>query len=124
MWLAGRVVTILRRWAVYWLVQFGMAAVIVAGLLWLGLATAGAHDVYKDWRVPENPAVSCCHGEDCRPTRAYMGDDGRWRAWDGRQWVVVPPGNLLPTDLARDGRNHLCERAGRVLCFSPTKPKS
>lgn len=112
-----------RRWLVYWLVQLGMLAVIAAGLMWLGLAMAGAHDPYTNWRVPENPAVSCCHGEDCRPTRAYMGEDGRWRAWDGLGWVIVPPGTVLPTDLAGDGRNHLCIRAGRVLCFSPTMPK-
>lgn len=115
--------TILRRWCLYWLAWAGMLVVIAAGLLWLGLATAGAHDPYSNWRKPDNPAVSCCHGEDCRPTRAYVGEDGRWRAWDGLGWVVVPPGSLLPTDLAGDGRNHLCERAGQVLCFSPTMPK-
>jgi hypothetical protein len=102
-------------------------------LLSAGLALAGwlvavpwpawAHDPYSSWRKPDNPAVSCCHGIDCRPTRAFMGEDGRWRAWDGLGWVIVPPGTVLPTDLAGDGRSHLCERAGRVLCFSPTTPK-
>ena len=115
-----------RRWRLYWLFQAGMLAVIAAGLVWLGMATARpawSHDPYTHWRQPDNPAASCCHGDDCRPTRAYMGEDGRWRAWDGLGWVIVPPGRVLPTDLAGDGRNHLCERAGRVLCFSPTMPK-
>lgn len=131
----------IRRWSLYWLSRgsvsvgpdfrlrhylsrLGMLTLIAAGLVWLGLATAAwAHDIYQDWRQPDAPAVSCCHGQDCRPTRAFMGEDRRWRAWDGRQWVSVPPGKVLPTDLAGDGRNHLCERAGRVLCFSPTRPK-
>ncbi len=95
----------------------------LAGALAAWLVTAPwpahAHDPYGHWRQPDNPAASCCHSDDCRPTRAYMGEDGLWRAWDGRQWAIVPPGKVLPTDFAGDGRSHLCERAGRVLCFSP-----
>lgn len=111
------------RWLVYWLVQAGMLVLIAAGLLWLATRAAWSHDPYSHWRQPDAPAVSCCHGIDCRPTRAYMGEDGLWRAWDGLGWAVVPAGKVLPTDLAGDGRSHLCERAGRVLCFSPTSPK-
>lgn len=80
---------------------------------------AWAHDPYSTWQQPDVPGMSCCNRDDCRPTRAYLGDDGRWRAWDGLGWLVVPPGKMLPTDLAGDGRSHLCERGGRVLCFTP-----
>lgn len=81
------------------------------------------HHVYQDWLQPGSK-VSCCDNRDCRPTRAYLGEDGRWRAWDGQGWIIVPPAKLLPSDLAKDGRNHLCASpSGEVYCFSPTSPK-
>ena len=82
-----------------------------------------AHGPYSDWTAPDNPALSCCNDSDCRPTRAYMGDDGLWRAWDGINWLTIPPGRVLPTDYAGDGRNHLCEKMGAVYCFSPGQPR-
>jgi len=85
---------------------------------------ARTHDIYGEWRVPNNPAVSCCNNSDCRPTRSYMGDDGLWRAWNGQEWLTVPPERLLPTDLAGDGRSHLCEKGRWIYCFSPSEPKS
>ncbi len=88
-----------------------------------GQGHAQMHPKYETWRVPSNPNVSCCSGEDCRPTRSFMGDDGQWRAWNGTMWMVVPQSALLPTDLAGDGRSHICERSGFLYCFSPTEPK-
>ncbi len=88
---------------------------------------ARAHDIYSgpEWKVPNNPAVSCCDNRDCRPTRAYMGEDGLWRAWSGARWLTVPAERVLPTDLAKDGRNHLCSSLDDfVFCFSPAQPKS
>lgn len=110
--------------------------VIVYVLATSALAQSGAHgdghaehhDIYKDWRHPTTRA-SCCNAQtaegqgDCRPTRAYFGDDGLWRAWDGRRWLVVPSDKLLPTDFAGDGRNHLCELHGNVFCFTPGEPR-
>lgn len=98
---------------------------IVLGLLCLAWAVPVAvlaHDIYSEWTQPDN-GVSCCHDEDCRPTRAYRDEDGQWHAWDGKRWVAIPPNKLLPTDKAGDGRNHLCERWGTVYCFSPTSPR-
>ncbi len=80
---------------------------------------ATAHDIYHHWRKPDNPGVSCCNNNDCRPTRAFMGDDGLWRAWDGYKWLTVPREVVLPTDYGQDGRSHLCEMNGYVFCFSP-----
>lgn len=94
-------------------------ALIAAALVALGYGIARAHDPYSTWMQPDVPGMSCCHGQDCRPTRAFRGDDGRWRAWSDGMWLVVPPGKMLPTDFAGDGRSHLCERGGRVLCFTP-----
>lgn len=104
------------------------AAIITAGLLVSGMSrgqtgqhgdghTAG-HDAYKEWKQPGTGA-SCCNDADCRPTRAYMGDDGLWRAWDGHRWLTVPADKVLPTDHAKDGRSHFCEMNGVVFCFSP-----
>lgn len=116
---AARLLELVLAWAL-------MLAAGCSLALWLVTVPwpAAAHDPYSTWMQPDAPGMSCCHGQDCRPTRAYLGEDGHWRAWDGRQWLVVPSRKLLPTDHAGDGRNHLCERAGRVLCFSPTGPKS
>ena len=84
---------------------------------------AEMHAKYKGWHPPENPNVSCCDNTDCRPTRGYLGDDGLWRAWNGIVWLTVPPGRLLPTDFAGDGRSHLCEKEGYVYCFTPGPPR-
>lgn len=76
-------------------------------LVFFALATiaafqaAMAHDKYEHWTSPDNPTMSCCHGTDCRPTRAYLHEDGLWRAWDGGQWLIVPKGKMLPIRLRR-----------------------
>jgi len=80
---------------------------------------ARAHDPYSGWRTPANPAVSCCDNTDCRPTRAYLGDDGLWRAWNGYLWLTVPADRILPPDFAGDGRSHLCEKGTYIYCFTP-----
>lgn len=104
-----------------------IAAVILAAVVLLGaIGAARGHDIYSgpEWRVPNNPAVSCCDNRDCRPTRAYMGEDGLWRAWTGAKWLTVPADRVLPTDLAKDGRSHLCASTDDwVFCFSPGEVK-
>ncbi len=67
----------------------------------------------------DSPAVSCCDNGDCRPTRAWLGDDGLWRAWNGDRWLTVPREIMLPADYGGDGRSHLCEREGYIYCFTP-----
>ena len=98
--------------------MFPTAAILILLLLFVPLKAA-AHDIYHQWRKPDNPGVSCCNDNDCRPTRAYMGDDGLWRAWDGSKWLTVPPSVVLPTDYGQDGRSHLCEMNGYIFCFTP-----
>jgi hypothetical protein len=98
------------RWAILFLCL--VAAIAVKRV-------ANAHDIYHQWRKPDNPGVSCCNDNDCRPTRAYMGDDGFWRAWDGAKWLTVPKEVVLPTDYGQDGRSHLCEAHGYIYCFTP-----
>jgi hypothetical protein len=95
----------------------------IAAVLCLASAKAKAHDPYTGWRVPNNPAVSCCNNADCRPTRAYVDEEGRWRAWNGAMWLIVPADRVLPTDFAGDGRSHLCEKDGFTYCFSPASPR-
>jgi len=89
-----------------------------------GVGHADRHDLYKTWHPPDNPKTSCCNNADCRPTRAYVDDSGTWRAWNGLLWLVIPPERLLPTDLAGDGRSHLCENEGHIYCFTPAPPRS
>lgn len=96
------------------------AYMVAAGLALIVWATEGhGHDIYHQWRKPDNPTVSCCNNTDCRPTRAYMGDDGLWRAWDGDKWLTVPAAVVLPTDYGQDGRSHICEAGGYIYCFTP-----
>jgi hypothetical protein len=82
-----------------------------------------AHDPYTGWMRP-GTTMSCCNKDDCRPTRAYLGDDGIWRAWDGDKWLLIPAHALLPTDYAKDGRSHLCEKNGMIFCFTPGPVRS
>lgn len=122
-----------------WLVYLAACALVAACLLFVAKALAQhpghaeGHDVYKTWKRP-GMSMSCCGGEirdvqgnkvegDCRPTRAYVDEHGNWRAWAGSYWIIVPPAAMLPTDLMGDGRNHVCERYGVVLCFSPAAPR-
>jgi hypothetical protein len=98
---------------------FGLATPAVSQSGEHGDGHAEMHDIYRHWYPPINPDSSCCDNSDCRPTRAYLDDDGNWRAWNGSNWLVVPQDRLLPTDHAGDGRSHLCEKQGFVFCFTP-----
>ena len=70
------------------------------------------HDWYKDLKQPQT-GYSCCNGRssnsdgDCRPTRAYLNDDGMWYALLDGRWVPVPPKVVLK-QLAPDGSSHIC----------------
>ncbi len=94
-----------------------------------GQGHAENHDWYKDLKQP-GTGYSCCNGTtdgregDCRPTRAYLTEDGTWRALVDGQWVPVPPRVVLK-QLAPDGNSHICaSRSGLVYCFIGGSPKS
>jgi hypothetical protein len=87
------------------------------------------HDWYKDLQQP-GTGLLCCNGPangsegDCRPTRAYLDDDGTWKALIDGRWVSVPPKVVLK-QLAPDGNSHVCARKnGRISCFIGGSPKS
>lgn len=94
-----------------------------------GQGHAENHDWYKDLKQPET-GYSCCNGTidgregDCRPTRAYLTEDGTWRALVDGRWVAVPPRVVLK-QLAPDGNSHICaSRSGLIFCFLGGSPKS
>jgi len=99
-----------------------------------GNGHAQNHDWYQQLKQP-GTGYSCCNGTmtspqgttiegDCRPTRAYMGDDGVWRALIDGKWVTVPPRVVLQ-QLAPDGRSHICaSRSGLIFCFLGGSPRS
>jgi len=89
-----------------------------------GVGHAEMHHIYRNWSPPNNPDTSCCDDSDCRPTRAYVDQDGLWRAWNGLRWLAVPPERVLPVDYAGDGRSHLCEKEEFIYCFTPAPPRS
>ena len=87
------------------------------------------HDWYKDLKQP-GTGYSCCNGSvngvegDCRPTRAYLQEDGVWRALVDGHWMPVPPRVVLQR-LAPDGNSHICAgKSGMIYCFIGGSPKS
>ena len=94
-----------------------------------GQGHAQNHDWYQELKQP-GTGYSCCNGTtggtdgDCRPTRAYLTDEGQWRALIDGKWVLVPPRVVLK-QLAPDGRSHVCaSRTGVIYCFLGGSPKS
>lgn len=93
-----------------------------------GHGHAENHDWYKDLKQPQT-GYSCCNGRtstsdgDCRPTRAYLNDDGMWYALLDGRWVPVPPRVVLK-QLAPDGSSHICaSKSGMIYCFLGGSPK-
>jgi hypothetical protein len=94
-----------------------------------GQGHAENHDWYKELKQP-GTGYSCCNGRsatsegDCRPTRAYLNDDGMWYALLNGRWVPVPPRVVLQ-QLAPDGASHICaSKSGMIYCFLGGSPKS
>jgi hypothetical protein len=86
------------------------------------------HDWYQQLKQP-GTGFSCCNGStsdsegDCRPTRAYLNDDGLWYALLDGVWVPIPPRVVLK-QLAPDGRSHICaSKSGLIYCFLGGSPK-
>jgi hypothetical protein len=95
---------------------------------WRGEGHAENHDWYRDLKQP-GTGLSCCNGTtngvegDCRPTRAYVNEEGQWYALLNGRWVPVPPRVVL-RDLAPDGRSHICaSKNGMIYCFLGGSPK-
>jgi hypothetical protein len=94
-----------------------------------GQGHAENHDWYRELKQPDT-GFSCCNGAsagiegDCRPTRAYLADDGLWYALLDGRWVPVPPRVVLK-QLAPDGRSHIrAGKGGLIHCFLGGSPKS
>lgn len=94
-----------------------------------GQGHAENHDWYRELKQP-GTGYSCCNGTangiegDCRPTRAYLTEDGTWRALIDGKWVYVPPRVVLK-QMAPDGNSHVCaNRSGLIYCFLAGSPKS
>lgn len=94
-----------------------------------GHGHAENHDWYKELKQP-GTGYSCCNGSvngaegDCRPTRAYLQDDGTWKAMIDGRWMLVPPRVVLKS-LAPDGNSHICAgKTGMIYCFIGGSPKS
>ena len=93
-----------------------------------GEGHAENHDWYQQLKQP-GTGYSCCNGTingvegDCRPTRAYLNDDGQWYALLNGRWVLVPPRVVLQK-LAPDGSSHICaSKSGMIYCFLGGSPK-
>jgi hypothetical protein len=92
-----------------------------------GAGHAENHDWYSKLNQP-GTTYSCCngneHGGDCRPTRAFLGEDGFWHAQIDGNWQTVPSRAVLEK-LAPDGNSHICaSKGGYIFCFIGGSPKS
>ena len=81
---------------------------------------------YSTWRMPDNPAVSCCNDADCYPTEIKYVDGNLFakRREDGK-FIAIPPEKVERNRDNPDGRNHLCapppnayHAADTVFCFA------
>jgi len=97
-----------------------------------GCGHAEQHHQYQEWK-PITGKGSCCNGEDCRPVKARVEDDGSWSVWipEFRRWVPVPAFAVGEPDRFGDGRSHVCSTKPvaalpvfHIFCFSPTGSKS
>lgn len=81
------------------------------------------HADYLQWK--DRRGYGCCDNRDCRPTRAYVDEAGRWRALADGVWLVVPPDAVLAIP-SPDGRSHVCHTPGALepRCFVPGEPRS
>ena len=103
-----------------------------SAMLRAGMAHGHAenHDWYQKLKQPQT-GYSCCNGSangvdgDCRPTRAYLNDDGIWYAMlDGALGAGAARVVVLQ-QLAPDGRSHICaSKSGMIYCFLGGSPKS
>ena len=87
------------------------------------------HDWYQQLKQP-GTGYSCCNGTtngiegDCRPTRAFLTEEGTWKALIDGRWMPVPPRVVLKS-LAPDGNSHICAgKSGMIYCFIGGSPKS
>jgi hypothetical protein len=64
---------------------------------------------YSTWRMPDNPALSCCNNADCYPTdiRYVDGKIYARRREDGK-YILIPSQKVERNRDNPDGRNHLC----------------
>jgi hypothetical protein len=81
---------------------------------------------YAQWRMPDNPSVSCCNEADCYPTEIKYVDGKIYarRREDGK-YIPVPAEKVEHNRDNPDGRNHLCapppstfHPSDTVFCFA------
>ncbi len=82
---------------------------------------------YNTWMMPDNPAISCCHQQDCAPAETYW-LNGHWMArkvTDTGDFTPIPEQKVEQGRDSPDGRSHLCGSRSfpsgdfNVYCFIP-----
>lgn len=76
---------------------------------------------YSTWMMPDAPATSCCHNQDCSPAPSRFANN-HWEAKHNEFWIPIPPNKVEQNRDSPDGRSHLCGRPGpigefTVFCF-------
>lgn len=133
-WIARTAAAPTRAWVIAAAVCLALAVWGVADMVRAqsgahGQGHAEGHDWYQHLKQP-GTGFSCCNGDtvdslgnrregDCRPTRAFLGEDGRWRALVDGHWREVPSRVVLEGRFNRDPlRAHVCaSKTGMIYCF-------
>lgn len=126
--------TRLAELVLWWAVMLAGCLTLAAWLVtvpWPAWAQSGSHGDghaqhhadYREWK--DRHGFGCCDDRDCRPTRAYVDEAGRWRALVDGGWMIVPPDAVLRIP-SPDGRSHICHTPGALepRCFVPGEPRS
>lgn len=90
------------------------AIVLIAGAVITGRARG--HDIYGDWKMPDNPGLSCCNESDCRSVTAAQDMDGNWTTFVEGRKVPIPARKVMKIP-SPDGRSHWCGTKETTYCF-------
>lgn len=66
-------------------------------------------EFYSKWKRPDDPATSCCGGQDCFPVEIkYEGGRLYVKSKWNDAWVYMPPEKIDRRNTSPDGQNHAC----------------
>lgn len=93
------------------------------------LNIASPHDIYSDWKMPDNrpPSgermYSCCNNIDCAPRQSRF-ESGHWYVQFRDSWLLVPDSKVetkyRDAWITPDGLAHGCiSQSGVIYCFTP-----
>ncbi len=72
---------------------------------------------YKNWMMPDNRNVSCCHDQDCSSTESKT-ENGKLYAKRDGHWLEVPASKIERERDPPDAGAHLCARPSGIGTYT------